>query len=245
MGAEVGRDLVGVGHAVGWLPGGRGPGTRRRASEASLYELDGFGDCDIVISVCPPAAAVDTARSVQGFSGLYVDANAVSPETAREVESVVRHSGASYVDGGIIGPPPTRPGTTRLYLSGERADEVARCFAATRLEAVVLDDAGTVASALKMTYAAWTKISAALMVSLRATAASLGVGDALAGEWARSQPGLEARHAAALNSAREKGWRWSDEMLEIARTFSSVGEPAGFGEAASDVFVRWPRPVDD
>ena len=100
------------------------------------------------------------------------------------------------------------------------------------------------ASALKMTYAAWTKITAALLVSLRGAARELGVEDALVAEWARSQPDLTARHAGALAAARDKGWRWEEEMRQIARTFDAAGEPAGFGEAAAEVFARRPRPAD-
>ncbi|NYJ08822.1 NAD(P)-dependent oxidoreductase [Petropleomorpha daqingensis] len=243
MGAAVGRALVEAGHDVGWLPEGRGPGTRRRAEEAGLVALTGVDDRDLVLSVCPPAAAVDTARSVAGFSGLYVDANAVSPETAREVAAVVQVGGATYVDGGIVGPPPAEAGSTRLFLSGSGAAQVAEVFAGSRLEPVVLHG-DTAASALKMTYAAWTKTTAALLVSLRGAARQLGVEDALVAEWARSQPDLAARHAGAVAAARDKGWRWEEEMRQIARTFAAAGEPAGFAEAAAEQFARWPRPAD-
>ena len=245
MGAEVGRALVDVGHFVGWLPTGRGPGTRRRASDAALVDLTDVRECEIVLSVCPPGAAISTARTIEGFTGLYVDANAISPSTAGEVEAVVRNWGADYVDGGIVGPPPHRRESTRLYLSGGRAEEVAAVFEGTRLETVVLSGSDTAASALKMTYAAWTKISAALLVSIRTSADELGVAGALTREWERSQPDLEGRHAAALDAARGKGWRWTDEMCEIARTFGATGEPTGFGEAAAELYARWPRPADD
>jgi 3-hydroxyisobutyrate dehydrogenase-like beta-hydroxyacid dehydrogenase len=208
-------------------------------------ELADVRECEIVLSVCPPAAALATARTLTGFAGLYVDANAISPDTAGEVAAVARSCGADYVDGGIVGPPPHRGGTTRLYLSGGRAEEIAGTFGGSRVEAVVLPDGETAASALKMTYAAWTKISAALLVSIGATAAELGVADPLAREWARSQPDLEARQSAAVEAARTKGWRWADEMSEIARTFASAREPSGFGDAAAELYARWPRPVDE
>ncbi len=245
MGAALGRTLVEAGHDVGWLPAGRGAGTRRRAGEAGLRDLPSLDDREVVISVCPPAAALDTARTVSGFRGVYVDANAISPGRAGEVAAVVRSAGASYVDGGIVGPPPARAGTTRLFLSGEGATEVAGLFAGTRVEAVVLDGGGTAASALKMTYAAWTKITAALLVSVHRTARDLHVDDALLAEWARSQPDLTGRHAAAVEAARDKGWRWEEEMRQIAQTFAAAGEPAGFADAAAEQFGRWPRPTDD
>jgi 3-hydroxyisobutyrate dehydrogenase-like beta-hydroxyacid dehydrogenase len=244
MGAAVGRALREAGHEVGWLPTGRGAATRRRAEDAGLTALDDVADRDLVVSVCPPAAAVETARTVAGLSGRYLDANAISPQTAREVRAVVAGRGGTYVDGGIVGPPPQRAGTTRLFLSGAAAGAVAAVFAGSRMEPVVLPGHDTAASALKMTYAAWTKTTAALLVSIRGAARELGVEDALLAEWARSQPDLAERSAGALAATRDKGWRWEEEMRQIARTFTAAGEPAGFGEAAAELFARWPRPAD-
>ena len=86
---------------------------------------------DLIVSVCPPGAALDLARQIAtlGYTGIYVDANAVSPRTAREIAGLFDGTEADFVDGGIVGPPAARAGTTRLHLSGERASEVARCFA--------------------------------------------------------------------------------------------------------------------
>ena len=91
------------------------------------------------MSVCPPHAALDIARQVAGFGGVYVDANAISPATAREVAGIVEAGGASYVDGGIIGTPPVAPGFIRLYLSGPRAGEVRDLFDGSPVDARVVD----------------------------------------------------------------------------------------------------------
>jgi 3-hydroxyisobutyrate dehydrogenase-like beta-hydroxyacid dehydrogenase len=252
MGAAIGATLVSAGHDVRWLPAGRGPGTHRRAAEAGLRPADDLAGCDVVLSVCPPTAAVDGARGAAGVAWgaagsahLYVDANAVSPATARAVAEIVADGGTRYVDGSIIGSPPTADEPTTLYLSGERADEVVAVFDGTRVEAVALPGGGTAASALKMTYAAWTKITASLLVGIRATARDLGVDEALLAEWARSQPGLAERSARAERSAAERGWRWAEEMRQVAATFAGSGQPAGFGETAADVFDRCSRPPDE
>ena len=157
----------------------------------------------------------------------------MSPETARSVEAVV---GTRFVDGGIIGPPPSWPGTTRLYVSGAEAGGVAGLFEDTALEAIVLDGGVGAASALKMTYAAWTKGTAALLVAIRETARAHGVDDELLGEWARSQPRLAERHSRAVEATADKGWRWVAEMREIAATFAAAGQPDGFHLAAAEVF---------
>jgi 3-hydroxyisobutyrate dehydrogenase-like beta-hydroxyacid dehydrogenase len=180
-------------------------------------------------------AALDVAGGVGGFGGLYVDANAVSPATAAQVAETV----ARCVDGGVVGPPPRSAGTTRLFLSGADAGVVAELFAGTAVEARVLDSGGPyAASALKMAYAAWTKGSAALLLAARSAAASLGVEDELVAEWARSQPGLPDRWEAAQRAAETKGWRWTAEMDEIARTFAAAGLPEGFHRAAAEMYAR-------
>ena len=75
---------------------------------------------DLVLSICPPHGALDTARAVGPFTGLYVDANAVSPATAAEIRAVVEAAGARYVDGGIIGPPPDGSQRRRGSTGGRR-----------------------------------------------------------------------------------------------------------------------------
>jgi hypothetical protein len=244
MGAAIGQALADLGQDVCWLPAGRSDATRRRAESAGLVERADLTGCDLVVSICPPAAAVETARAIGDFAGIYLDANAISPATAAEVSGIVRAHGADYVDGGVIGQPPAQAGTTRLYLSGERADDVAAMFGAARIEPRVLTTGAFAASSLKMTYAAWTKISAALLLATQATAAELDVADALAAEWALSQPALGRRLEQARASAIAKGWRWEDEMRQIAATFSEASQPSGFGEAAASVFARYPRRDD-
>ena len=91
------------------------------------------------MSVSPPHAALDIARQVTGFGGIYLDANAISPATAREVAGIVEAGGASYVDGGIIGTPPVTPGFIRLYLSGPKAGEIRDLFDGSPVDARVVD----------------------------------------------------------------------------------------------------------
>jgi len=242
MGAVVGECLRAGGSRVVWGSTGRSAATRRRAKTAGLEDLDTLAAVvaasDVVLSVCPPGSAVDVARlvAVERFRGLYVDANAVAPDTARRVGEIVTASGADLVDGGIIGPPPRQAGSTRLYLSGPRAGEVAGLFKGTALEAIVLPGAIGAASALKMAYAAWTKGSSALLIAVRALAIHAGVDDALRAEWQRSQPGLDARSESAVAGNARKAWRFVGEMEEIARTFAAAGLPAGFHEACAAVY---------
>jgi 3-hydroxyisobutyrate dehydrogenase-like beta-hydroxyacid dehydrogenase len=241
MGAAVGRVLTQSGRTVLWAADGRSAQSATRAAQAVLQDVGTATALaqrsDVVLSICPPHGAVDTARAIGRFTGLYVDANAVSPATAAEIRSVVQDAGARYVDGGIIGPPPDgAQDTTRLYLSGADAAAVAELFAGSALKAPVLDGAATAASALKMAYAGWTKGSAALLLTMRAAARAHGVEDALVREWEHSIPSLPDRWAQAARAADEKGWRWVAEMREIAATLAAADLPPGFHEAAAQVF---------
>jgi 3-hydroxyisobutyrate dehydrogenase-like beta-hydroxyacid dehydrogenase len=176
--------------------------------------------------------------AVSRFGGIFVDANAISPGTMHVVARVVAAAGADVVDGGLVGPPAHQPGTTRLYLSGPRAREVAEVFTGSALEAVVVGDELGIASALKMCYAAYTKGAAALLLAVVALARATAVEAPLLAEWERSQPGLRQRADATAAASAPKAWRWTGEMAEIAATFEQAGLPPGFHRAAGAVFER-------
>jgi 3-hydroxyisobutyrate dehydrogenase-like beta-hydroxyacid dehydrogenase len=242
MGAGIGATLVRTGHRVSWASSGRGTSSVRRAAAAGLVDVHSVEamaeSCDLIISVCPPSAAVDVAKQVAGFDGTYLDANAIAPSTARHVAAVVEQGGGSYVDGGIIGGPPSPTYSPRLYLSGPSASPVRDVFADTAVEAVVISEDPTAASALKMCFAAWTKGTTALLLDVRALAVAEGVEDSLLAEWEHSLPDLAARSLLSAQQAATKGWRWVGEMEQIAATFAAAGLPDGFHRAAAEVYAR-------
>jgi 3-hydroxyisobutyrate dehydrogenase-like beta-hydroxyacid dehydrogenase len=241
MGVAIAAGAVAGGHEVVWCTQGRSAATRARADHAGLRSLSSLAalvdDAEVVISVCPPGRAVEVAHDVaaQGFSWTYVDANAVAPKTAAEIRDLIAGGGARYVDGGIIG----GPSQPRLFLVGLGASEVAALFSsAAPVSAVILESGGDfAASGLKMTYAAWTKGSAALLLAVAATAQRLGLAAELRDEWSRSQPDLSGRLTASTRSAG-KAWRWEAEMREIATTFADCDLPGGFHIAAAELFAR-------
>jgi hypothetical protein len=222
MGAAVGACVDGVGL---WASVGRSDGTRPRAAAirdaGSVAAL--AGEAEVILSICPPHAAVDVARACAGFTGIYVDANAISPQRAQEVAALQPR----FVDGGIVGGPPTEPGTT-LYLSGADAGAVAALFAGSPLATRVVADA----SAVKMAYAAWSKGTTALLLAIREVARANGIED----EWRLAAPELADRLPRAEASKATKGWRWIGEMEEIADTFAAAGQPEGFHRAAAEVY---------
>jgi 3-hydroxyisobutyrate dehydrogenase-like beta-hydroxyacid dehydrogenase len=245
MGAAVGAALRASGHTVLWTSTGRSAATAERAEEAGLEGVGTIEELgrrsDVILSLCPPHAAVDVARSLIRFAGIYVDANAVSPATARTIAGLV----GRYVDGGIIGSPPRTPGTTRLYLSGAEATSVADLFADTIVDARVVAEDPSAASAVKMAFAAWTKGTSALLLAIRAVARAEGIEQTLLDEWRMSLPHLPEQSAAAAHSALAKGWRWVGETNEIADTFAAAGLPDGFHRAAAEIYRRSPHEQAD
>jgi 3-hydroxyisobutyrate dehydrogenase-like beta-hydroxyacid dehydrogenase len=244
MGVTIGAAAATSGARVLWVSEQRGEATRRRAHQAGLIDAkslnSALGESDVVLSVCPPHAAVEVAEQVaaQKFTGVYVDANAVSRATAERIGAIVTRGGANFVDGGIIGSPVKQAGTTRLYLSGARAREVAELFARSMLDARAIGVEPGAASALKVAYASWTKGTDALLLAIRAYAAHEGVDDALLEEWRISQPQLEKRCGQAAAVATPKAWRYVGEMQEIAEAFENAGLPGGFHKAAAEICGR-------
>jgi 3-hydroxyisobutyrate dehydrogenase-like beta-hydroxyacid dehydrogenase len=244
MGAAVGELLVERGHAVSWASTGRSATTHARAARLTdAGTVESLAESsDIVLSVCPPHAALAVAKDAVAASHefVFVDANAVSPATARAIGALVEDAGARFVDGGIVGGPPAAavPGRTRLYLSGTDAAMVAELFTGTALATRVLAGGTGAASALKACFAAYTKGTTALLLAIRALAAAEGVDDALLAEWAISQPDLVERSTAAPTSSARKAWRFVGEMSEIADAFAARGLPDGFHRASADVYAR-------
>jgi 3-hydroxyisobutyrate dehydrogenase-like beta-hydroxyacid dehydrogenase len=238
MGSAIGAALAERGHQVLWASAARSEATAKRAEDAGLIDV-GSAEVlaersDVILSVCPPHAASDVAAQVAGASALFVDANAIAPATARTI-AAGRYA-ERFVDGGIVGPPPRTAGTTRLYLSGSRAAEAAELFAGTRVDTIIVSREIGDASAVKMTYAAWTKGAAALLLAIRAVAEAEGVTEQLLAEWRLSLPDLPAAVERATRSAAAKGWRWVGEMEEIAATFAAAGQPDGFHRAAAEIY---------
>jgi len=240
MGAAVGAVLRQRGNDVLWTSADRSRATAARAESAGLVDVGDVAslarEAHVILSVCPPHAARDVAASLAGFDGIYIDANAVAPGTVREIGK----SFSRFVDGGIVGPPPG-DSPTHLYLSGDDALHVAGLFADSPVVARVVSAEIGAASAVKATYAAWSKGSAALLLAIREVARAEGVDATLFDEWRESIPGLDDRVAGAERSARAKGWRWVGEMEEIAAAFAAAGAPDGFHKAAAEVFRSYER----
>ena len=244
MGISIAASAKAAGHQVYWASAGRSQATRDRAEAHGLDATGSMAElcarCDIIICVCPPHAALDVADEViaADFSGLYCDGNAISPLKALDIGAKMDDADIAFVDGSIIGPPAREAGTTRFYLSGPAAGQVADLFAGTAAQAIVIGDEISQASALKMVFAARTKGTTALVSAILATADNLGVRAELENEWALRDAAVPENTRKQVRGVTEKAWRFSGEMAEIAETFAMAGLPPGFFLSAQELYQR-------
>lgn len=244
MGISIAASAINNGHQVHWLSQGRSDETRTRAEKHDLVEIKTLPQfcqtCEIILSICPPHAAEGVAQSIveAGFKGLYLDANAISPQRAIQLGQMMEENGMQFVDGGIIGGPAWTPKETWLYLSGEHAQKVAACFSNGPLAAKVIGGEIGKASALKMCYAAYTKGTTALLSAILAAAESLNVREELYQQWNMDEDGFSEQVHRRVRRVTAKAWRFEGEMNEIAATLRDVGLPDGFHQSAAEIYHR-------
>jgi len=242
MGISVAASVINNGHLVYWVSKDRSPTTRLRAEKHNLIEVDSLLQLcqisEVILSVCPPHAAENIAKSVMetGFKGFYLAANAISPQRAVKLRQMMDKNNVSFIDGGIIGGPAWKPKETWLYLSGKDAQIIAKCFSNGPLETKIIGDEIGKASALKMCYAAYSKGSTALLAAILAAAESLGVRHELYEQWDMDDSDFSEQANRRTTRVTAKGWRFEGEMNEIA--FQEAGLPHGFHEAAAEIYHR-------
>jgi 3-hydroxyisobutyrate dehydrogenase-like beta-hydroxyacid dehydrogenase len=151
---------------------------------------------------------------------------------------VVRKTGAAFVDGGIIGPPPEADSAkTRIYLSGPEAAKVA-VLAQYGLSMPVQPGPVGAASAMKMSYAGITKGFTALGATMMLAASRAGTAEALIAEMQVSQPALLKWLVTQMPKMHSKAYRWVAEMEEIA-AFVGPGQTGdGFYQSAAALYER-------
>ncbi len=245
MGSAVADALARGGARVVATVAGRSERTARLAARTQLELFPDLGavvaTADVVLSIVPPeaaeAVAEDLAREARAADAhpLVVDLNAIAPETSRRLANALGRAGCAFVDGSISGPPPWKAGTTRIYLSGERASEAAALPIAGVERIVVGSEVGS-ASAVKMSTASVYKGTSALLAHALLAASANGVLDHVLDDLRSGSPELVANVARRLASAGAKSDRYVAEMREIASTQSAAGLTPALFEAMAEVF---------
>ena len=243
MGHAVGRSLIESGHDVITCLAGRSTKTVEMAERAGVRDitsLDNLVDeAEILLSILPPSSALQLAQyTVKAGKQndrqlIYVDCNAISPATAKEIAAIIESAGAKFIDSGIIGLAPGKD-TPRFYVSGEDTSAM-QGLDGCGFKVIHCGDTPGQASATKMCYAALTKGTFTLHTALLMAANSLGVYETLIEEFRFSQ-------ASALEAMENRvpfipadSERWIGEMEEIANTFRKAGVTGSFHDGAAAV----------
>jgi 3-hydroxyisobutyrate dehydrogenase-like beta-hydroxyacid dehydrogenase len=230
MGSAIGRVLAEGGARVVATTAGRSERTRRLAEGIELLPTlqDVVSAAEILLSVVPPgearavADAIASAAAETGSHPLVADLNAVSPATAADVAARLAGAGLQAVDGSISGPPPRRPGTTVVYLSGPEAARAAALPAPGLALRVVGPTVGT-ASAIKMSTASFYKGQAGLLTQALRAAHVNGVLELVLDDLRHAYPELVDDASRIVQSAAAKSGRYVAEMREISETQAAAG----------------------
>lgn len=251
MGAAIAACAATNASAVVWCSAGRSAASTMRADQFGLTSVATLAELldrsDIVISLCPPAAAEDLAHDVAGhrFDGVYVEANAINPERAMRIAALLEPA-ATVVDGGVVGSPPVRGKSPVLYLSGPAAatERIEALFAGTAVQTKVLGAEVGKASALKLSYSTFQKTSRVLVALAVGMAREHGVDQELLEVASRrtdsylSEPQYVAKTAA-------RAWRWGPELEEAADALVAAGLPPEMLRAVATTLARWNDVKDD
>jgi 3-hydroxyisobutyrate dehydrogenase-like beta-hydroxyacid dehydrogenase len=245
MGQAIAGRLKACGRDVYTALEGRSERTAALAKEAGLNDAGSVRSvvetCDAVMSILNPGAALDKAREVADAMRatskklVYVDCNAIAPQTVREIEALISGAGGVFIDGGIIGPPPRGKAKTKLYISGPQAALLGE-IEDEQLRIRIVGERTGDASAVKMCYASMTKGTMALGMELLIAARKLGVEAALEAELKESQADMLEWVLSRSVSMPPKAYRWVPEMNEIAKTFEGVGMTPRILQGAADVY---------
>lgn len=239
MGSGVGGRLVERGCRVLTSLEGRSDASRERALAAGMAHASDaeIAGADMILSIVPPGGALALAERLAfaleaaDTKALYVDCNAVSPETVRGIGAVIEAAGAPFVDAGVIGGAPKAGYTPAIYASGAEAGRFA-ALNAHGLDIRVMDGPIGQASAIKMCYAGLTKGLHAVGVAVIRGALDAGVDQAFLAELADSQPQLLAYFTGRTPGIFGKAYRWVAEMREIGDFLGDEGEAIYDGAAA-------------
>jgi 3-hydroxyisobutyrate dehydrogenase-like beta-hydroxyacid dehydrogenase len=245
MGSQLAAQLVVAGHQVRWVPDGRSDASVARAEDAGLIGTpfaEAVGSAEVVLCSCAPQGAVDIARQIgaAGFAGLYIEANPLSPKSLAEAQDAL--PGATFVDAGVIGPPPKGGGAnpTHLMLSGSAAQQAADLWAGTVVTPMVIGEEVGGASAAKSAYALYNKGKSALAVLAFQLADKHGVTEALIAQQVRGDAG-SLKDPGLPEQLTAVAWRWGPEFDELAETLDAAGLEGDAARALRQVWTKLSR----
>lgn len=219
--------------------------TRERAANAGVKSVDSMpalvSEADLIVSLVVPTAANQVALDVAaGLSGtdrkdiLFLDANAISPMTAQQIEQAFSGGRVNFVDGCIIGSSAKLTQGTLVYLSGPEAERVKQLEQFGFSVRVLGADIGQ-ASAFKIIYAGLTKGMQSLMTELLVCAKNLELDDRMIEIFSERFPDVTKAAGRNIAALPVHAARRAEEMGELRRTFQHYGLKSAMAPAAQAV----------
>ncbi|MEK7782758.1 MAG: DUF1932 domain-containing protein, partial [Candidatus Binatota bacterium] len=245
MGYHWARLLASHGVEVLTYTKGRSEVTRKRAENAGVRFVPSLArlvsESDLVVCVVVPSAAKRVAAKVakalikvERKNLLYLDANAISPMTAREIEQHLSPASADFVDGCIIGSAAKMGQGTVVYVSGPQAALI-QALEQFGFSVRLLGPEIAQASAFKIVYAGLTKGLQGLFVELLIGARKFGLLDEILQQYEESFPGLPGKVGQSIAALPVHAGRRAEEMKELSQTFAHYGLKAVMAPATEKV----------
>ncbi|CRG90002.1 hypothetical protein PISL3812_07043 [Talaromyces islandicus] len=275
MGLGMARLLQAHGYRVLTVAAGRSQDTvdriKRAAIEALPTDQDLVVQADYILSIVPPRDALATARRVQEAIQLadtlprraerggatakpyFFDLNAISPRSVREIaalfsdekEDVLAH----FLDGGIIGSPPSLDTSSQTWkrpsvvMSGSVELPATFSALAETLNMKMVGPKIGSASVLKLSFASLTKGLTALTILSFSTAQAEDVLPQLLEHLNEYSPRAGASSTGGITGMAPKAYRWVEEMRAIGEAFDSEGHWDGVGSSVYGAFAEVYRRV--
>ena len=249
MGSGIAADLKRSGFDVVSALEGRSQRTRDRAEKAGVRVLANLAEvvraADTFLSVVPSDQAEPLADAVAKALGArtanqplhYVDCNSITPSRSARIGARVTAAGATFSDGGIIGPPPGGRAKTRLYVSGP-ASAVLTALQSEQMPVIRLGDGLTQATEMKVLFSAANKGATALLANILAAAKQVGLLDRVVGEIDGARPGLLTCVRNSAPDLDDKAARWAIEMEDLAQGLAEMHCHSGYHKAAAESYRR-------
>jgi 3-hydroxyisobutyrate dehydrogenase-like beta-hydroxyacid dehydrogenase len=235
MGLGIASLLIAHNYRVITNVGDRSKSTQNRAKLANITCADTDEElvqqADYILSIVPPRDAVATAQRIADTKVQkdlwYLDLNAISPATARQIADILSSkANLRLVDGGIIGGPPSKAADGKwtrpdIPISGSNRLPDEKLVEVLNMR-FVGDQIGK-ASGLKCCFAALSKGFTALALQSFTTASSLGVYDELQDYLAIYNPAAGEKARKSVVGCTGKAYRWVEEMNQIGECFAADG----------------------
>ena len=244
MGSGVAADLKASGFDVVSTVEGRSERTRERAERAGVRLLPTLSEvvaaCDTFLSIVAADQAeplADAVIAVLDGPLRFVECNSITPSKVLRIAQRMEAAGATFSDGGIIGPPPGGRSKTRLYVSGP-ASGVLLSLQSERMSVIRLGDSLSQATEMKVLFSAANKGVTALLVNILAAAKRVGLMDRVIGELDASRPGLVDCVRSAGPGLVDKAARWAIEMEDVSEGLIGMQVSGGYHATAAEDYRR-------